>query len=382
MSMTNPMKVMIIAGARPNFMKVAPLMRVFQSSTLIAPVLVHTGQHYDDNMSTLFFQELQIPKPDINLGVGSASHAQQTAAIMKGIEGVLLSFAPDVLLVVGDVNSTVGCGLVAVKLGIKLVHVEAGLRSYDRSMPEEINRVVTDAMSDMMFCSEPSGMENLRRENVGSDKAYLVGNVMIDTLLHCRKKAARSKILEKKGLVEGNFGVLTVHRPANVDEPSAFERIMEAVDEIQRTMPIVFPVHPRTRRIMESTATGARMKTLSRLIVTDPLGYMDFMKLMASAKVVLTDSGGIQEETTILGIPCLTLRNNTERPITVEMGTNQVVGTDPRRILTAYKALLSQTQRSSRIPPLWDGHAAERIRDIMLDKLILDRQDVPISRIA
>ncbi|MFC1652876.1 non-hydrolyzing UDP-N-acetylglucosamine 2-epimerase [Planctomycetota bacterium] len=373
---------MIIAGARPNFMKVAPLMRAFQSYPYSNPILVHTGQHYDDNMSRLFFEELQIPKPEINLGVGSASHAQQTAAIMTGIEPVMLSCKPDVVVVVGDVNSTVGCGLVAVKLGIRLAHVEAGLRSHDRSMPEEINRILTDAMSDLLFCSEPSGIENLQRENVESKKVHLVGNVMIDSLLYCRKQAAKSLVLERHGLEQKGYGILTLHRPSNVDDNRVFSRIVEALEEIQRDMPIVFPVHPRTRACIQETYLGDRIKAMSQIMMVDPFGYMDFMKLMSSAYVVLTDSGGIQEETTILGIPCLTLRENTERPATVDMGTNQIVGTDAQRIVAAFKAIKRRNKLPETMPPLWDGHAAERIADIIIEDSSVAKQNYSLMRSA
>lgn len=355
------LKIILVAGARPNFMKIAPLMEVFRNRQEIDPILVHTGQHYDRAMSELFFQELGIPEPDVNLGVGSASHAVQTAEIMKAFEPMVLSEKPDAVLVVGDVNSTIACGLVAVKLGVKLIHVEAGLRSFDRAMPEEINRLLTDAISDLLFCSEPSGVENLRREGVAERKIHLVGNVMIDTLLKNREKAERSAILEDLHLnCSTPYAVVTLHRPSNVDDPAMLERIMGVLEEIAREMPVVFPVHPRTRTRLEEKR-GRRS-----LFLLDPLGYLDFLKLMAHARIVLTDSGGIQEETTILGTPCLTLRENTERPITVEMGTNRLVGSDPGKILGTYREVMADPQTSGRIPPLWDGRAAERIATVLL----------------
>jgi UDP-N-acetylglucosamine 2-epimerase (non-hydrolysing) len=362
-------KIVNVVGARPNFMKIAPLVRAYAARGGFEPLLVHTGQHYDERMSDLFFRQLGIPQPDLNLGVGSGSHAQQTAAIMTAFEPVILEHRPDAVLVVGDVNSTLACGLVAVKLGVKLVHVEAGLRSFDRSMPEEINRLVTDALSDLLFCTEHSGVENLRREGVPAEKVFLVGNVMIDTLLASRAKAEASRILEDLGLESGGYAVLTLHRPSNVDDPAAWGRILDALETIQKDMPIIFPVHPRTRRALADSSSAARIARMANLRLADPAGYLDFLKLMASARIVLTDSGGVQEETTILRVPCLTLRENTERPITAEVGSNQVVGTDPAKILAAWRAVMSGRMREPAVPPLWDGHAAERIVEILAEKL-------------
>jgi len=375
-----------VAGARPNFMKIAPLMAAFGERPEITPLLVHTGQHYDRVMSDLFFRELGIPEPDINLGVGSASHAVQTAEIMKSFEPIVVEEKPDAVLVVGDVNSTIACGLVAVKLGVKLIHVEAGLRSFDRTMPEEINRLLTDSISDLLFCSEPSGVENLRREGVAEEKIHLVGNVMIDTLLRNRDKAEASTILDTLHLNSGRpYAVVTLHRPSNVDDPVMLGRIMTVLDEISREMPVVFPVHPRTRARLngvrslklaflenepDPVAENANFKDLTPgLMLIDPLGYLDFLKLMAHARIVLTDSGGIQEETTILGTPCLTLRENTERPITVEMGTNRLVGSEPERIMRAYREVVGGEMMSGGPPPLWDGQAAQRIAAVICDKL-------------
>jgi UDP-N-acetylglucosamine 2-epimerase (non-hydrolysing) len=359
-------KIINIVGARPNFMKIAPLMAAYQHVPEIQPLLVHTGQHYDSKMSDLFFTELGIPQPDINLGVGSGSHAKQTAQIMTSFEPVLLEHKPDAVLVVGDVNSTIACGLVAVKLGIKLIHVEAGLRSFDRTMPEEINRLLTDAVSDLLFCTEQSGMENLRREGISDSKVFLVGNLMIDTLLKNREKAERSRILEHLHLAPGQYAVLTLHRPSNVDDPVTLGRLFETIEEIQNRLPVILPVHPRTRKILAESDLAGRFERMPGLRLIDPLGYLDFLRLMASAKLVLTDSGGIQEETTILRVPCLTLRENTERPTTAEIGSSYIVGSDPQKILRVFNEVMNGRARSPQIPPLWDGRAAQRIVEILL----------------
>jgi len=363
------MKILNVVGARPNFMKIAPLMAEYSRHGNIHAILVHTGQHYDEIMSNLFFSELGIPKPDINLEVGSGSHAVQTAEIMKRFEPVLIDHKPDVVVVVGDVNSTIACGLVAVKLGTKLAHVEAGLRSFDRSMPEEINRVLTDSISDLLFCTEESGVNNLLKEGVWPKRIHMVGHVMIDTLLRNEEKAKKSNILSLLNLNGEDFAVLTLHRPSNVDDPVVFGRILDALIIIQNDMPVIFPVHPRARKNLMSCSLGKRVEEMSGLRLTNPLGYLDFLKLMSNAKVVLTDSGGIQEETTFLQIPCLTLRDNTERPITTRLGTNQVVGTNPTTIIQAYRRAVNGDWRKPVIPPLWDGRAAERIVRILLEEL-------------
>ncbi len=360
------MKIINVVGGRPNFMKIAPIVKACKSSGVIESFLVHTGQHYDEKMSELFFRQLDIPEPDINLEVGSASHAVQTAEIMKAFEPIILRHKPDAVLIVGDVNSTIACGIVAVKLGIKLIHVEAGLRSFDRSMPEEINRILTDSISDFLFCTEQSGIDNLINEGISREKVFLVGNVMIDTLLKNKNKAEESNILNQFNLNGGGFAVLTLHRPANVDDPVVFGRILDALEVIQNDMPILFPVHPRTRQNLLSLHLNHRIKDMPNLQLVEPLGYLDFLKLMASARVVLTDSGGIQEETTILKVPCLTLRENTERPITVEIGSNHVVGTKTEDIVRVYKKIIKENWRESQIPPLWDGDAAERIVNLLI----------------
>lgn len=363
------MRIISVVGARPNFIKIAPLLEEFQAIQGLESILVHTGQHYDERMSELFFHNLGIPEPDINLEVGSSSHAVQTAEIMKAFEPVVLKHRPDLVIVVGDVNSTIACGLVAVKLGVKLAHIEAGLRSFDSSMPEEINRLVTDRISDYLFCTEQSAVSNLRMEGILNEKIFFVGNVMIDTLLKHGAKAEASKILEELELEEDAFAVLTLHRPSNVDNEEVFARILTALDAIQRELPIVFPVHPRTEAKLAQSSLGAHVHEMANLRMIEPVGYLDFIKLLASARIVLTDSGGIQEETAILQVPCLTLRENTERPVTLEAGTNQLVGTDPDRILGAYRKLSSGWRASVSTPPLWDGHASERIVKVLMESL-------------
>lgn len=361
------MKIINVAGARPNFMKIAPLMEAFAAEPGIDAMLVHTGQHYDEKMSHLFFRELGIPTPDINLGIGSGSHAVQTAEVMKAFETVCLEQKPDSVLVVGDVNSTIACGLVAVKLGIRLIHVEAGLRSFDRSMPEEINRRLTDAISDVLFCTEKSGVDNLLREGVEPSRIHMVGNVMIDTLLKNRAKAEKSAILTELGLEPRGYVLVTLHRPANVDNAEVLGRLLDALEVIQQELPIVFPIHPRTRKNMEAFGLSQRIAGLKNIRLADPLGYLDFLKLTSSARAVLTDSGGIQEETTILKVACLTLRENTERPVTAEVGSNTIVGTDPQHILGAWRVLADIDPSTFGIPPLWDGHAAQRIARIVAE---------------
>ena len=362
------LRVVNVVGARPNFVKIASVMKAYGANHSIEPILVHTGQHYDQALSDVFFRDLAIPAPDINLGVGSASHAVQTAEIMKAFETVVIERSPDAVLVVGDVNSTIACSLVAVKLGTPVVHVEAGLRSRDRSMPEEINRVLTDALSDLLFCTEQAGVDNLAREGVDADKVFLVGNVMVDTLLAHRERAEDSPVLERLGLGAGNYAVMTLHRPSNVDDALALARILDAADAVQGALPLVIPMHPRLVAGLAAAGLDGRLRAMPGVRRTSPFGYLDFLKLMADAKVVLTDSGGIQEETTILGVPCLTLRDNTERPVTVEMGTNRLVGNNPARILAAFHDVLANPPRGA-IPPLWDGRSADRIVDRLVERL-------------
>lgn len=359
-------KVMNVVGARPNFMKIAPIQREMQRlSASFTPVLLHTGQHYDQQMSKLFFEDLELPQPDIYLGVGSGSHAEQTAKIMLDFEKVCLEQKPDIVLVVGDVNSTVACSLVASKLCIPVAHVEAGLRSRDRTMPEEINRIVTDALSDYLFTTEKSGTENLLQEGVDAAKIHFVGNVMIDSLTYFLEKAARSSILKQLELAPSEYVLVTLHRPSNVDDPASFLKILSAFETMDGQLPIVFPIHPRTEKNIARFGLEERVKSLRNLKLLPPVGYLDFMQLMRNAKFVMTDSGGIQEETTYLRIPCLTLRENTERPITADVGTNEVVGTDIAKISALVERLLAGRWKKGRIPELWDGQAAQRIVQIL-----------------
>ncbi len=360
-------KIICVCGARPNFMKIAPIMRSFKKNGNFQTLLVHTGQHYDENMSKLFFDELGIPKPDLNLEVGSASHAVQTANIMKKFEPVVLDFQPDYVLVVGDVNSTIACGLVAVKFGIKLIHVEAGLRSFDKSMPEEINRVLTDSISDLLFVTEQSGVDNLKNEGVNSDKVHFVGNVMIDTLLSNRQKAEKSEILNRLGLAAKNYAVITLHRPSNVDDMEKFGQIAAAFEQIEKEMKLIFPIHPRTRNNISKSPIGKKIEAMDNLLLIEPVGYLDFLCLMSRAAFVMTDSGGIQEETTILGVPCMTLRENTERPVTITEGTNRLVHITTDDIMKNYREIKNSKKDSShKIPKFWDGNAAERIAEIIV----------------
>jgi UDP-N-acetylglucosamine 2-epimerase (non-hydrolysing) len=329
-------------------------------------LLVHTGQHYDENMSKLFFDELGIPKPDINLEVGSGSHAIQTAEIMKNFEPIVLDFKPDYVLVVGDVNSTIACGLVAVKLGIKLIHVEAGLRSFDRNMPEEINRVLTDAISDLLFVTEQSGLDNLNKEGISADKVHLVGNVMIDTLLSNRDKAMKSDVLTRLNIEPKKFAVITLHRPSNVDDSVKFSEIITAFEKISEEIKLIFPIHPRTRNNYKGTELGKRLESMKNMTLLEPVGYLDFLCLMSNAALAITDSGGIQEETTILGVPCMTLRENTERPSTITEGTNRLVSVTTRSILKNYREIMDNSNGySCNIPKFWDGKAAKRIARII-----------------
>lgn len=357
-------KVLLIAGARPNFMKIAPIYaEMRRRGGEFAPMIVHTGQHYDAAMSDAFFDDLGMPRPDVYLGVGSGSHAVQTAKIMTEFEPVVLREKPDWVLVVGDVNSTIACALVAVKLGIKVAHVEAGLRSRDRAMPEEINRILTDSISDLLLTTSQDADVNLAAEGIPAEKIRFVGNVMIDSLLEHLKVAATSNIRETVGVVEGEYAVCTLHRPSNVDDEATFTGIIEALCDVSQRLPIIFPVHPRTRAKIDDFGLGHKIAS-SKIRLIEPLGYIDFMRLYSGAKLVLTDSGGLQEETTVLGIPCLTLRENTERPVTITMGTNVLVGTDPAKIRSAAnEALSDESKPEAQVPPLWDGKAAERICD-------------------
>jgi UDP-N-acetylglucosamine 2-epimerase (non-hydrolysing) len=360
-------RIMNIVGARPNFMKIAPIMdEMMRRGDEIEPILVHTGQHYDEMMSDAFFADLEIPRPDINLSIGSGSHAEQTARIMLAFEPVVAEKRPDWVVVVGDVNSTMACTIVCSKLGFKVAHVEAGLRSFDRTMPEEINRLVTDALADLLLTPSRDGDANLIREGIPLEKIKFVGNVMIDTLYKYLPKAKQSKILDQLGLEPDNFAVITLHRPSNVDDKETLSGILQALGTISEQVPCIFPIHPRTRERIAQLGLKDLVASYKNLKLIDPLGYLNFLQLYSNARLVLTDSGGVQEETTVLGIPCLTLRENTERPITVDQGTNRILGTDRKRIEEEAGTLLSNYRREPRKLEFWDGHAAARIVDSLL----------------
>lgn len=369
------MLILNVVGARPNLMKIAPIIEAINRTASIHCRLIHTGQHYDDAMSRVFFDELGIPLPDIYLGVGSGSHAEQTARVMTAVEKVLQDERPDLVLVVGDVNSTMACALTAAKMNIPVAHVEAGLRSYDRRMPEEINRIVTDAVSDFLFTTSREANRALRREGVGEEKIFFVGNVMIDTLQKHRRRAVGLGTPAEFGLEVGSYALLTLHRPGNVDDRSAFAGIVEAVEAIQERLPVLFPIHPRTVRQIESHGLRSRLDAMPNVRIVRPQGYLAFLDLMMHSRLVLTDSGGIQEETTVLGVPCLTLRENTERPETITEGTNRLVGASPERIIAATTAVLEDGFSTGRTPELWDGRAADRIIDILATHPILRHAD-------
>jgi UDP-N-acetylglucosamine 2-epimerase (non-hydrolysing) len=369
------MRIVTVVGARPNFVKIAPLIKAMGGRPSITPILVHTGQHYDGPLSEQFFTELEIRPPDFNLGVGSGSHAVQTAEVMKRLEPILETMRPDVLLVVGDVNSTLAAALTAAKLGLPVAHVEAGLRSFDRTMPEEVNRVLTDAVSDFLFITEESGRENLLHEGIAPEKIHFVGNVMIDALQMFRPRWQKSSIFQRLGLdADHPYAVLTLHRPSNVDDPVTLMNFLDAIQELARHLPIVFPVHPRVKQqllrqgYMYRTWPDSGQPVHSKGIAyLDPLGYLDFIALLSRARLALTDSGGIQEEATVLELPCLTLRDNTERPVTVTHGTNRVIGTDPGRIVGEALRALDHPPRPTAFPPLWDGQAAARIVKVLAE---------------
>ena len=350
------MHIVHVVGARPNFMKAAPVLRALAGRQNVKQTLVHTGQHYDANMSDVFFTQLGIPEPDVNLRVGSGSHAQQTAEIMSRFEAIVLEKKPDIVLVYGDVNSTVAAALVCAKLQVKIGHVEAGLRSFDRTMPEEINRLMTDQLADLLFTPSEDGDINLRREGIAAEKIHCVGNVMIDSLIRLLPAAERCN---GNGL-PARYALVTLHRPSNVDDGGILRNILESLLEINKDLHVVFPVHPRTRQRIADFGIDA-----SKLHLLDPLPYIEFLALQRRATVVITDSGGIQEETTYLGVPCLTLRNNTERPVTVECGTNAIIGQDGAKLRSELAKVLSGQKNSRKVPPLWDGRASERIADIL-----------------
>ena len=370
------MKVIQVVGARPNFMKVAPLHRAIQKLAGWTSKIVHTGQHFDAKMSDVFFTQLELPTPDFFLGIGGGRHTEVTAKIMVAFEKIVETEQPDLIIVVGDVTSTLACTLVAIKMGIKVAHVEAGLRSFDRTMPEELNRILTDSVADYLFVTEESGLQHLKNEGVADERVFFSGNVMIDSLVRYQEKAKTTTILEDLGLRTADSGlstddsrlstadyiVMTMHRPANVDTKEGLESILELIELSSKDTKIIFPIHPRTRAHMEKFGLAERLDQAQNLIMTEPLGYLEFIQLMSNATAILTDSGGIQEETTYLGVPCLTFRDSTERPITVTLGTNQLLSDlDPKKTYAALQEILAGKVKKGSIPPLWDGKAAERI---------------------
>lgn len=374
------MKVIQVVGARPNFMKVAPLHRAIQQLSGWTSKIVHTGQHFDAKMSDVFFTQLELPKPDYFLGIGGGSHTEVTAHIMLAFEKIVADEKPDLIIVVGDVTSTLACTLVAIKMGIPVAHVEAGLRSFDRTMPEELNRLLTDSVANYLFVTEESGLNHLKNEGVPDEKVFFSGNVMIDSLVRYQEKAKNSTILtdlglrpsdsglssSEFGLIPSNYIVMTMHRPANVDTEKGLLSILELMELSAQKTKIVFPIHPRTRAHMDKFGLTKRMEAVPNLILTEPLGYLEFIQLMSHAKAILTDSGGIQEETTYLGIPCLTFRDSTERPVTVTLGTNQLLADlDPQKTYQALEKILAGEVKKGSIPPLWDGNAAERIANTL-----------------
>lgn len=360
------MKIISVVGARPNFMKVAPIHKAFQSisNSSVTHLICHTGQHYDEKMSKIFFDELELPRPNFYLGVGSGSHAEQTGRIMIEFEKILISEKPAIVIVVGDVNSTLACSITAVKLGIEVAHIEAGLRSFDRTMPEEINRIITDSISNYLFVTEKSGIENLKCEGINENKIFFVGNVMIDSLISILPKIGKSNIISKYNLVPRSYCLITLHRPTNVDDKVKLSELVKLIQKISEYKKIIFPVHPRTKKNLEKYDL---LKFLNHnTIITEPLGYIDFIALLRNCNFILTDSGGIQEEATFLGIPCVTLRNTTERPITVEIGTNYLVGEEINNAYNYINEIFEGKYKKGTIPELWDGKAAERIVDILV----------------
>lgn len=374
------MKIISVVGARPNFMKVAPIYRAFNkynqsnnhsvaepSRSTINHLICHTGQHYDEKMSKIFFDELELPKPDYYLGIGGGSHAEQTAKIMIEFEKVLIKESPDAIIVVGDVNSTIACGLTAKKMGISLIHVEAGLRSFDMDMPEEINRILTDRISDLLFVTEKSGIENLLNEGTPEKNIHFVGHVMIDSLIYYLPKIKSSKILDEMNLNANEFVLMTLHRPSNVDERDPLEKLVRFFNKVAEKRKVVFPIHPRTKNNLSKYGLDTLID--ANVILSDPIGYLDFQNLLLNCEVVITDSGGIQEESTYLGVQCITLRNSTERPVTSDIGTNQVVGTDLDKAYNIFNKIIDGEKKEGTIPELWDGLAAERIVSVISNEL-------------
>lgn len=362
------MKLISVVGARPNFMKIAPIVRQLSARSGVDHLLVHTGQHYDEVMSDQFFAELGLPRPDVNLGIGSGTHAEQTAKALVGFERILLEHRPDWVLVVGDVNSTLACALAAAKLHIRIAHVEAGLRSFDRGMSEEINRILTDALSELLFATSEQAQQQLVREGIPSPRIHVVGNVMIDALLMVRQQAAQSGVVEGMRLQPRSYGVVTLHRAETVDDPHRLRQVGLALEQLAGELPLIFPVHPRTAQRLKQAGLWSQWTAVPGLRLNEPLGYADFVGLLSQAKVVLTDSGGVQEEAAWLGLPCVTLRDCTEWNETVEAGSNVLAGTESERIVTAARSLLVRHGAAPMRPPLWDGCAAERIVDVLVGK--------------
>ena len=367
--MKRKLKVLNIVGARPNMMKIAPLISEMRRHKEIEALLLHTGQHYDRRMSKVFFEDLRIPKPDIYLGVGSGSHGEQTGRLMIRLEKAIADIKPDLVVVAGDVNSTMAAAITASKMGIPVAHIEAGLRSFDRTMPEEINRIITDSLSSYLFAPSLDAVRNLRREGHEDSDIFLVGNIMIDSLLQQRGRAAKSPILKRLKLDSKEYATLTLHRPSNVDDKNTLLKILAALNELRKDIKIAFPMHLRTRKMIRRFELTGYLKRMKNVVVTPPLGYLDFLKLLCESRFVLTDSGGIQEETTALGIPCVTLRHNTERPLTITMGTNTLVGNDTGKILAAARLILWGGSRPGRVPEFWDGKTSARIVKIIRGRL-------------
>jgi UDP-N-acetylglucosamine 2-epimerase (non-hydrolysing) len=360
------MKIISVVGARPNFVKIAPIISEFKKHEKIEHLLVHTGQHYDKNMSDVFFHQLGIPEPDINLGVGSGTHAEQTGRIMMEFENIIAKEKPDLVIVVGDVNSTIACSITAKKCGVKVAHIEAGLRSFDWTMPEEINRIVTDRISDMLFVTEKSGIENLRKEGVPEGKIFFVGNVMIDSLYQNLPKIRQSEAIKKFGLKPKEFCIATIHRPNNVDTKESLKEVMDIIEKVQEKLKFVLPLHPRTKKNAERFGLLDRLSKMKNLILLEPLPYLEFLNLVLNSKFVLTDSGGIQEETTFMQVPCITMRPNTERPVTIDEGTNILIGNDKERLFKEVDNIMLGKIKKGKIPELWDGKTSERIVDVIL----------------
>ncbi len=361
------MKIVSVVGTRPNLIKIAAIIDEIRRFPEIGHILIHTGQHYDKNLSRIFFEDLGLPEPNYNLEIGSGSQTRQTAKVMLALEPLLYELQPDLVLVVGDVNSTLAASLVAVNLGFRLAHVEAGMRSFDRSMPEEINRIITDSISDYLFTTEASANENLTQEGIPKEKIFFVGNVMIDTLMRYKELALALDLPARYNLKSNGYGLLTLHRPSNVDVHEVLSGIVDAVIDVSESIPLFFPIHPRTRKKMQEFGLIKKIKLLSNIHIVEPLGYLEFLNMMAKARLVLTDSGGIQEETTILGVPCLTLRENTERPVTIIDGTNQLIGVNPEKIISAVQSVLNENCVKKERPALWDGQSAQRIVNVILN---------------